>query len=121
MCPLCLLCCAVIKERIVEALDQLYITGWAGNAFTSAQAARNLVNLATGATLGGSGWVGGWVGGMLARAGQLGGWFPAVPLAQGAILTSVGHCRLLLPTADYSPRYTSLLPLQASWGPWRRL
>jgi hypothetical protein len=36
----------------VQALDQLYISGWAGNAFTSAQAARNLVNLATGASLG---------------------------------------------------------------------
>ena len=36
----------------MQALDQLYISGWAGNAFTSAQAARNLVNLATGASLG---------------------------------------------------------------------
>jgi hypothetical protein len=33
-------------------LDQLYISGWAGNTFTSAQAARNLVDLASGATLG---------------------------------------------------------------------
>lgn len=36
----------------MEALDQLYINGWAGNVFSSAQAARNLINLATGATLG---------------------------------------------------------------------
>jgi hypothetical protein len=43
---------AAIKDRIVEALDQLYITGWAGNTFTSAQAARNLVALASGASLG---------------------------------------------------------------------
>lgn len=41
-----------VKDRIVEALDQLYITGWAGHTFTSAQAARNLVDLASGATLG---------------------------------------------------------------------
>ncbi|KAL4434047.1 hypothetical protein ABPG75_000488 [Micractinium tetrahymenae] len=41
-----------IKDRIVEALDQLYINGWAGNVFSSAQAARNLIDLATGATLG---------------------------------------------------------------------
>ena len=34
------------------ALDQLYITGWAGNQFSSAQVARNLIDLATGATLG---------------------------------------------------------------------
>ncbi len=44
--------CAAIKDRIVEALDQLYINGWAGNVFSSAQAARNLIDLATGATLG---------------------------------------------------------------------
>lgn len=43
---------SAIKDRIVEALDQLYINGWTGNAFTSAQAARNLIDLATGATLG---------------------------------------------------------------------
>ena len=36
----------------MEALDQLYVNGWAGNAFTSAQAARNLIDLATGASLG---------------------------------------------------------------------
>ena len=41
-----------VKDRIIEALDQLYITGWAGHTFTSAQAARNLVDLASGATLG---------------------------------------------------------------------
>lgn len=46
------LCCPAIKDRIVEALDQLYINGWAGNVFSSAQAARNLIDLATGATLG---------------------------------------------------------------------
>lgn len=40
----------------MEALDQLYITGWAGNLFSSEQAARNLVELANGATLGG--WAG---------------------------------------------------------------
>lgn len=43
---------AAVKDRIVEALDQLYITGWVGNTFTSAQAARNLIDLASGATLG---------------------------------------------------------------------
>lgn len=43
---------AAIKDRIVEALDQLYVSGWAGSTFTSAQAARNLVDLASGATLG---------------------------------------------------------------------
>lgn len=31
---------AAVKDRIVEALDQLYVNGWAGNAFTSAQASR---------------------------------------------------------------------------------
>lgn len=36
----------------MEALDQLYVTGWAGNTFTSAQAARNLIELSAGATLG---------------------------------------------------------------------
>lgn len=36
----------------MEALDQLYVTGWAGSTFTSAQAARNLITLASGATLG---------------------------------------------------------------------
>lgn len=36
----------------MEALDQLYINGWTGNVFSSAQAARNLIDLATGATLG---------------------------------------------------------------------
>jgi hypothetical protein len=36
----------------VEAVDQLYITGWAGNTFTSGQAAQNLLRLASGATLG---------------------------------------------------------------------
>ncbi|GAB4818223.1 hypothetical protein N2152v2_005269 [Parachlorella kessleri] len=41
-----------VKTHIVEALDQLYITGWAGNMFSSEQAARNLIELATGATLG---------------------------------------------------------------------
>ena len=41
-----------VKDRIVQALDQLYITGWAGHSFTSAQAARNLVDLASGANLG---------------------------------------------------------------------
>lgn len=45
-------CLPAIKDRIVEALDQLYINGWAGNVFSSAQAARNLIDLATGATLG---------------------------------------------------------------------
>lgn len=34
------------------ALDQLYIQGWAGNVFSSEQAARNLIELASGATLG---------------------------------------------------------------------
>ena len=43
---------AVVKDKVTEALDQLYLTGWAGNSFTSAQAAQNLINLATGATLG---------------------------------------------------------------------
>lgn len=46
------ICLPAIKDRIVEALDQLYINGWAGNVFSSAQAARNLIDLATGATLG---------------------------------------------------------------------
>ena len=36
----------------MEALDQLYINGWAGATLTSAQAARNLIDLATGASLG---------------------------------------------------------------------
>ena len=36
----------------MEALDQLYLSGWAGNSFTSSQAAQNLINLAKGATLG---------------------------------------------------------------------
>ena len=83
---LCLLCCAAIKDRIVEALDQLYINGWAGNAFTSAQAARNLVDLATGASLGGwvgCGWVGGlWLGGSEANGrGSWGGWLAAAACA----------------------------------------
>lgn len=43
---------AAIKDRIVEALDQLYVTGWPGHQFTTSQAARNLVDLACGATLG---------------------------------------------------------------------
>ena len=41
-----------IKEKVIEALDQLYLSGWAGNSYTSAEAAQNLVNLACGATLG---------------------------------------------------------------------
>lgn len=41
-----------VKEKVIEALDQLYLSGWAGNNYTSAQAAQNLVNLACGATLG---------------------------------------------------------------------
>lgn len=41
-----------VKEKVIEALDQLYLSGWAGNSYTSAQAAQNLVNLACGATLG---------------------------------------------------------------------
>lgn len=41
-----------IKDRIIDALDHLYISGWAGNTFTSAEAASNLVRLAMGATLG---------------------------------------------------------------------
>lgn len=52
MLPRCHPLGAAIKDRIVEALDQLYINGWAGNVFSSAQAARNLIDLATGATLG---------------------------------------------------------------------
>lgn len=58
--------CAAIRDRIVEALDQLYVNGWAGNMFTANQAARNLINLASGATLGELGSleeVGGWLGG----------------------------------------------------------
>ena len=43
---------AAIKAHIVEALDQLYVTGWAGNMFNAEQAARNLLELASGATLG---------------------------------------------------------------------
>jgi len=41
-----------IKDKIVEALDQLYMSGWAGALLTSAQAARALVLLASGASLG---------------------------------------------------------------------
>ncbi|WPT11640.1 Condensin complex subunit 1 [Picochlorum sp. SENEW3] len=41
-----------IKDKVVEALDQLYLSGWAGHTYTSAQAAKNLVELACGATLG---------------------------------------------------------------------
>ncbi len=41
-----------VKEKVIEALDQLYLSGWAGNSYTSAQAAQNLVDLACGATLG---------------------------------------------------------------------
>ena len=41
-----------IKDKIVEALDQLYVTGWAGALLTSTQAARALIDLATGASLG---------------------------------------------------------------------
>ena len=41
-----------IKDKVIEALDQLYLSGWAGNSFTSEQAAQNLVDLACGATLG---------------------------------------------------------------------
>jgi len=41
-----------IKDKIVEALDQLYMSGWAGALLTSAQAARALVSLASGASLG---------------------------------------------------------------------
>ncbi len=41
-----------IKDKVIEALDQLYLSGWAGNSFTSQQAAQNLVDLACGATLG---------------------------------------------------------------------
>ena len=41
-----------VKDKVIEALDQLYLSGWAGNNFTSAQAAQNLVNLACGANLG---------------------------------------------------------------------
>lgn len=43
---------AAVKDRVIEALDQLYLSGWTGNSFTSAQAAQNLLNLAIGATLG---------------------------------------------------------------------
>ena len=41
-----------VKDKVIEALDQLYLSGWAGNSFTSQQAAQNLVDLACGATLG---------------------------------------------------------------------
>eukprot|EP00887_Chlorella_sp_A99_P003643 scaffold7.g3643.t1 len=41
-----------IKDRIVEALLELYVNGWAGSMFSAAQAARNLLDLASGATLG---------------------------------------------------------------------
>ncbi len=41
-----------VKDKVIEALDQLYLSGWAGNSFTSEQAAQNLVDLACGATLG---------------------------------------------------------------------
>lgn len=41
-----------IKDKVIEALDQLYLSGWAGHTYTSAQAAKNLVELACGATLG---------------------------------------------------------------------
>ena len=41
-----------VKDKVIEALDQLYLSGWAGNNFTSEQAAQNLVDLACGATLG---------------------------------------------------------------------
>jgi hypothetical protein len=41
-----------IKDRIVDAFDQLFVSGWEGACFTGAQAARNLVDLAGGATLG---------------------------------------------------------------------
>lgn len=41
-----------IRTRLVEAADQLFVTGWAGNLFTPAAAARNLMDLASDATLG---------------------------------------------------------------------
>ena len=44
--------CAAVRDKIVDALYLLYVKGWDGATFTSAQAAKHLVDLATGATLG---------------------------------------------------------------------
>lgn len=43
---------AAVRDKIVDALYLLYVKGWDGATFTSAQAAKHLVDLATGATLG---------------------------------------------------------------------
>jgi hypothetical protein len=44
--------CVAVRDRVVEALDQLYLTGWVGSMQSAAQAARALVGLASRATLG---------------------------------------------------------------------
>jgi hypothetical protein len=67
---------AAIKDRIVEALDQLYINGWSGSAFSPAQAARNLIDLATGANLGA---LAGWSVGVHAQLWGVGGLGTRVP------------------------------------------
>lgn len=107
----------------MEALDQLYINGWAGNVFSSAQSARNLIDLATGATLGAP-----------PKATQRCccrrccchaqtarlGCPCCLPRAGQHLLTKLRCVQALALDLD-RPVLCALLPaLQASWARWRR-
>ncbi len=112
----------------MEALDQLYINGWAGNVFSSAQAARNLIDLATGATLGALRGLGGndrrrtacgrAPGIHLEPAGQV--VWHRMRMCTSKLVALVAQCVALLLLLTKAALVLLPPPLQASWAAWRR-